>query len=178
MKKTAILFTATLFILSVFFSSTVFAAEDYDTDEDVTIKPFSERVLEKDKDRGDDADLEESGRIETESTDVQSLSHFGATEFIGTAVIGKNDKDVGTVREIIFDQTGHASYLFLSRTEEGGLIPIPFEEVNIVEREGQDVFSVSFDEEMIADAPTFNSIEDFEQEPSNRVDVRAYYDKE
>ncbi len=114
----------------------------------------------------------------SKTSEAADLSLSEALELVGAPVISNTGQLVGANEEIVFDQTGEPSYLLLSRPEQTGVIPIPIEKVQVVEGTmNRNWLSVGYDEEKIANAPTFGSVDAFTM-PGTRVKVRSYFGME
>lgn len=119
-----------------------------------------------------------AGEGRSEMSEAAEISQEQGLEFAGAPVMSNSGKLLGSTEQIIFDQTGRASYLLLSATEQPGVIAIPIEKVQIVEGASDKKWlSVSHDEEKIMNAPSFDSVEAFTM-PGTRVKVRSYFDME
>ncbi len=110
-------------------------------------------------------------------------SNIGASAHVSGVVIGKpihNQQDVllGTVENIVLNDSGCAQYVILSGKFHGArsrLYPIPW---TLIARTGPDVIFVDLDPAYLVEAPSFEAGRwpDFSQ-PQWQTEVRTFYEK-
>lgn len=108
----------------------------------------------------------------------QSMDTIRASEFIGKDVNNQQGENIGSISDILIDQTGNAQYFIISKGGLMGmgadLIPIPFKAQNFSLQD--DAVILTMDKQKWDEAPTISSGEwDTIGDQGFRDKVHGYY---
>jgi sporulation protein YlmC with PRC-barrel domain len=136
MKKTAIIFTAILFVFALFIGNSI-----------------------AEQQRGQTGAYQTQDYRGTAGAHAQTQQINRASEITGMSVRNHQGEELGEVNDVVFDNEGNISYLILSR---GGLlgvgadlVPIPWQAQDITIQE--DAVILSLDQQRLEQAPSFSS---------------------
>jgi sporulation protein YlmC with PRC-barrel domain len=100
-----------------------------------------------------------------------------ARDMIGSTVVDRNGENIGTIEDVLFSDTGEASYLILSQAEMGEqVIPVPLV-VADPQRTVEGNYIIDVDRRTLAAAPTLtrNTVGDYARADVWEDEVRGYF---
>jgi len=111
--------------------------------------------------------------------DQQAAGHFvNASAMIGSTVVDREGEDLGMIEDVLFSDTGEASYLIVSHPESTGeqVVPVPFA-IADPQRTVDGDYVINLDRRTLASAPAFTrgEVEDYARADIWEDEVRGYY---
>lgn len=115
---------------------------------------------------------------ETVIIENQSARFENASAMIGAAVVDQNGDHLGMIEDVVFSNTGEASYLVLSQADQSGeqVVPIPLTIAN-PQRTVDGDYVIDVNRQTIDSAPAFSRTEvnDLAQNDVWEDEVRGYF---